>query len=211
MNLGKLILRLVVGGLFVGHGLQKLRGSFGGPGIDAMSGAMESMNMRPGRRNAFLAGGTETAGGVALALGFLTPVAAAGLISTMITAIRKVHWKNGVWNGGGGFEYNAVLIAAVAALSDDGPGTVSIDAALGKRRWGTFGVVFALVGGIVGSIAAVELGRRGGTPFGDPGDGPSSDDDGPADGPDDALTSSEEPEGMLPADSEEVAAESGAA
>ena len=190
-----------------------------------MSGAMESMDMRPGRRNAILAGGTETVGGVALALGIATPVAGAGLIATMLTAIRKVHWKNGVWNGGGGFEYNAVLIAAVTALSDDGPGLLSLDAAFGKRRWGTLGALFALFGGIAGSIAAVELGRRGGSPFGDPSDGGpdggGSDGDGPDDdgadddGADDAgageADALDEPEGMLPADSEEVAAESGAA
>ncbi|MCU1476091.1 MAG: DoxX family protein [Subtercola sp.] len=161
MNLGKLILRLLIGTLFVGHGLQKLRGSFGGPGLDGVEKVMEKLEMRPARRNAILAAGTETVGGAALALGLLTPVASAGLIATMLTAIRKVHWKNGVWNSGGGFEYNAVLIAAVTALSDDGPGIVSLDGALGKPRWGVLGAVFALGGGIVGSLVAVALGRHG--------------------------------------------------
>jgi putative oxidoreductase len=192
MNLGKLILRLVIGALFVGHGLQKLRGSFGGPGLDGVEKVMESLEMRPARRNAILAAGTETVGGAAVAFGLLTPVASAGLIATMLTAIRKVHWKNGVWNSGGGFEYNAVLIAAVTALSDDGPGAVSFDAALGRPRWGVLGAAVALGGGILGSLVAVELGRRG---------------------PRAPHQDAENPDGLppLPSDSDEVAAESGAA
>ena len=194
MNAGKLILRVVVGGLFVGHGLQKLRGSFGGPGLEGATQMMESLKMAPARRNAVLASGTETFGGAALALGLLTPVASAGLIATMLTAIRKVHWTNGVWNSGGGFEYNAVLIAVVTALSDDGPGAISLDAAFGKRRWGTLGAVFALGAGIVGSLSAVELGRR---------------ESEKAAATADADTA-EELVPQLPADSDDVAAQSGA-
>jgi putative oxidoreductase len=160
MTTGTLILRALIGGLFVGHGLQKLKGWFGGGGIDGTAQMMEATGMRPARRNAVAAGITETAGGAALALGVLTPVASAGLISVMLTAIRKVHWSKGVWNHDGGYEYNAVLIAAVAALAGDGPGAASIDAAFGRRRWGVLGMVFALAAGAAGSIGAVELGRR---------------------------------------------------
>ena len=38
MALGTLLLRLTVGGLFVGHGLQKLTGAFDGPGLDGVTG-----------------------------------------------------------------------------------------------------------------------------------------------------------------------------
>jgi putative oxidoreductase len=161
MNLGKLILRLVVGGVFVGHGLQKLRGSFGGPGLEGTAQMMEQSNMRPARRNALAVAWTETLGGAAFAAGLLTPVASAGLTAVMLTAIRKVHWNNGVWNSNGGYEFNAVLIAAVTALADDGPGTISLDAAIGKRRWGPLGALFSLAAGTIGSIGAVELGKRG--------------------------------------------------
>ncbi|MEF2978806.1 DoxX family protein [Subtercola sp. YIM 133946] len=195
MNLGKLFLRLLIGGLFVGHGLQKLTGSFDGPGLDGAEKMMSSIDMKPARRNAVLAAGTETFGGAAFALGLLTPVASAGLVATMLTAVRKVHWKNGVWNSGGGFEYNAVLIAAVTALSEDGPGTVSLDSLFGKRRWGVLGGVLALGGGIIGSLVAVELGKR------------ASEAAASADDADEA----EELVGQLPADSDDVAAQGGAA
>ncbi|MHC2186160.1 putative oxidoreductase [Rathayibacter agropyri] len=160
MKVGSLILRLAVGGLFVGHGLQKLRGSFGGPGLDGTEQMMTSLELHPAHRNAVAAAVTETAGGAALALGAATPLAAAGLIATMVTAVRKVHWSNGLWNTGGGWEYNGVLVAAVAAIVADGPGTLSFDALIGKRKWGAGWALFALVGGAAASTALIEAGRR---------------------------------------------------
>lgn len=160
MKVGSLILRLAVGGLFVGHGLQKLRGSFGGPGLDGTEQMMTSLELHSARRNAVAAAVTETAGGAALALGAATPLAAAGLIATMVTAVRKVHWSNGLWNTGGGWEYNGVLVAAVAAIVADGPGTLSFDALIGKRKWGAGWALFALVGGAAASTALIEAGRR---------------------------------------------------
>lgn len=160
MKIGSLILRLAVGGLFVGHGLQKLRGSFGGPGLDGTEQMMTSLELHPARRNAVAAAATETAGGAALAFGAATPLAAAGLIATMVTAVRKVHWSNGLWNAGGGWEYNGVLVAAVAAIVADGPGALSLDALIGKRKWGAGWALVALVGGAAASTALIEMGRR---------------------------------------------------
>src|SRR5271155_3771327 len=97
MKLGRLIARIVIGGLFVGHGTQKWFGWFGGPGLDGTSGMMESLGMRPGRRNAIAASASETLGGAMIVAGAFTPAAATTLIATMITAIRTVHFKNGLW------------------------------------------------------------------------------------------------------------------
>jgi putative oxidoreductase len=161
MPLPTLALRLVVGGFFVGHGIQKLTHRLGGHGVEGTAGMMESMDMRPGATNAVAAGVAEAAGGAALALGLGTPFAAAGLIATMTTAVRKVHLANGPWNAAGGYEYNAVLIAAATALAGDGPGKLSLDALIGKSRWGVGWAVFALVAGVVGSTLAIEAGKRG--------------------------------------------------
>ena len=160
MKVGSLILRLAVGGLFVGHGLQKLRGSFDGPGLDGTEEMMKSLELHPARRNAVAAAVTETAGGAALALGMATPIAAAGLIATMVTAVRKVHWSNGLWNAGGGWEYNGVLAAAAAAIVADGPGALSFDGLVGKRKWGAGWALFALAAGAAASTVVVEAGRR---------------------------------------------------
>ncbi len=58
------------------------------------------------------------------------------MTGTMVTAIRKVHAAKGPWNTEGGYEYNAVLIAAMLALTETGPGRPSVDAAAFPRLRG---------------------------------------------------------------------------
>jgi putative oxidoreductase len=161
MNTGRLIARVVIGGLFVGHGLQKLTGKFDGPGIERTKGMMESLEMRPATVHAYAAGVTETAGGAMLAAGAATPLAAASLIGVMITAIRKVHLRNGPWVSDRGYEYNLVLIAALLAIVDGGPGPVSLDTLRRKSRRGFPAMLGALGIGAAASTIAIELGRRG--------------------------------------------------
>jgi putative oxidoreductase len=153
VDLARLVLRLLVGGLFVGHGTQKLFGWFGGDGLEGTGQMFESIGLRPGRRHAALAGATEAGSGVLLAAGAATPLAAAGLSGVMVTAIRHVHWRNGVWNTSGGYEYNAVILATLAGLVETGPGRWSVDAALGRVRHGTWWALGALGAGALGSVA----------------------------------------------------------
>ena len=90
MDVGLLLLRLVVGALFVGHGTQKLFGWFGGHGPEGTGGFMHSLGYRPGRRAAMLAGAAETTAGALLVLGFLTPLASAivvGVIARVTAAV----------------------------------------------------------------------------------------------------------------------------
>lgn len=157
MGAGTTVLRVVVGGIFVGHGLQKLRGYWGGPGLEGTEKMMESIDMHPAPLQARAVAIAETAGGAALALGFATPYAAAALIATMVTAVRKVHFKNGLWNSNRGYEFNAVLTTAVLAVVADGPGVLSADAVVGKNRAGLGSAFFALVAGVAGSFAATAL------------------------------------------------------
>lgn len=161
MSVSKLAVRVVIGGLFFGHGMQKLTGWFGGGGLEGTDAMMEATDMRPARRNSIAAGVTEAASGTLLAAGLATPVAAAGLIGVMTTAIRKVHGKNGPWNSDRGWEYNAVLIATLTALAANGPGRLSLDAALHRVRSGPQWGFFALAAGVVSSAVLIELGRRG--------------------------------------------------
>jgi putative oxidoreductase len=157
--MGTFILRVVVGLLFIGHGLQKLAGMFGGGGLEQTEKTMDALGMHPAKLQARAAGLAEAAGGAALALGVATPLASAGLIATMVTAIRKVHAKNGIWNTNGGAEFNLVMIGAAAALAER-PGRPSVDAAFGRSKWGTGWGIFALVAGVLGSVLAVEAGKR---------------------------------------------------
>jgi putative oxidoreductase len=153
MKLFVLVARLVLGGLFVGHGTQKLFGWFGGHGLDGTAGFFESLGLRPGRQHAIVAGSAETGGGALLALGLATPAAAAAITGVMTTAIRTVHAPNGPWVTDGGWEYPAVIIATVALIAEMGPGPVSLDAARGSDQRGTGWALAALAGGAAASAA----------------------------------------------------------
>jgi putative oxidoreductase len=154
MKLGAFVLRGTIGSLFVGHGTQKLFGWFDGPGLEGVKGMMESLELRPPKRHAVAAGLSETAGGALLLLGALTPFATTALTATMVTAIRKVHADKGPWNIGGGYEYNLVLIAALTALADNGPGRPSVDSARFPSLHGPFWALASLGAGIAGSYLA---------------------------------------------------------
>jgi putative oxidoreductase len=78
----------------------------------------------------------------------------------MITAIRKVHAPNGPWAAKGGYEYNLVLLAAVFAITDLGPGELSLDERLGIRRAGPGWAIAELAAGAIGSSAALAFAER---------------------------------------------------
>jgi putative oxidoreductase len=156
MNLGTAALRGIVGPLFIGHGTQKLFGWFDGPGLDATAGGFEQMGLRPGRRHALAGGAAETLAGVLLTLGALTPLAGSLITGAMTTAIRKVHAPNGPWVTKGGWEYNAVLIGAVAALVEHGPGSPSVDDKLFPSLRGPVWAALAVGSGVAGSYLVTE-------------------------------------------------------
>lgn len=160
MKLATLATRVLIGGLFVGHGTQKLRGWFGGPGIEGFTGAMTALEMHPPKRNAYAAALSETAGGALLAAGLLTPVASASLTGTMLVAIKKAHLANGPWATSGGWEYNAVLIAAVLAIAEDGPGEVSLDHLLGIEKKGALVALLAAAVGAGAAYGALDAAKR---------------------------------------------------
>ncbi|MFB5677366.1 DoxX family protein [Paenibacillus terreus] len=130
MALGLLVIRVVVGLLFVGHGAQKLFGWFGGHGPKGTGGWLESIGVKPGVTMAVIAGLLEFLGGLLFALGLLTPIGALFIIIAMIGAIKTAHAKNGLWVTNNGYEYNLVLIAAAAGIALTGAGTYSLDAVL---------------------------------------------------------------------------------
>jgi len=164
MKIGRLLLRTVVGGLFVGHGTQKLFGWFDGSGLDTTAQGFEHLGLRPGKPNAIAAGAAEAGGGALLALGLETPFAASVLTATMLTAIHRVHAKNGPWVTNGGYEYNLVLIAAALALAEVGPGPLSLDAARGRERSGSHWALAALAAGAVGALGSHFLAEMGPAP-----------------------------------------------
>jgi putative oxidoreductase len=154
MKIGRLLLRASVGGFFIGHGTQKLFGWFEGPGLKNQADQFESMGIKPGIVQASAAGAAETLGGAGILLGYRTPLASASLISVMLTAINRVHLKNGPWAHKGGYEYNVVLASAAVALAESGPGPLSLDALRGKEKSGTKWGLLSLLLGVVGAAVA---------------------------------------------------------
>jgi putative oxidoreductase len=155
MGLFRFLARVTIGMLFVGHGTQKLFGWFGGGGLEGTGRFFEQVGLKPGRRHALAAGAAETVGGLLFTVGAATPIAAAALSGSMITAIKTVHWEKGVWTSSGGYEYNLVLLMAVFGLTENGPGDWSVDGALGRSRWGTVWAFAALAAGAAGSAGVL--------------------------------------------------------
>src|SRR5919206_4047881 len=131
MSYGLLLLRVVLGGTLFAHGAQKLFGWFGGHGRQGTAGFFGSLGFRNAALMAVMAGLAET-GGILLAVGFLTPLAAFGIAVTMLVAIATVHWSKGFFAGNGGYEFNLLILASVVALAATGPGRVSNDNAPGR-------------------------------------------------------------------------------
>lgn len=163
MKIGIAVLRAVIGLLFLGHGLQKLTERFGGHGLAQTAAGFESMGLRPGRQTALAAGVSEAVGGALLTAGLATPVATGVITGTMGSAVYHVHGPKGPWATQGGWEYNAVIVAAAFAIADTGPGELSLDHALGIERSGWRVAVAQLAAGLLGS-AIVAAGTKASAP-----------------------------------------------
>lgn len=164
MKIGRLMLRAAVGGFFIGHGTQKLFGWFGGNGLKATAENFDNMGLKPGTLHAAAGGAAETLGGAGLLLGYRTPLASASIVSVMLTAINRVHLKNGPWASKGGYEYNVVLAAAALSLAESGPGALSLDALRGKEREGARWSLLSLALGTAGAAGAHFLAQMRATP-----------------------------------------------
>jgi putative oxidoreductase len=133
LGFGLLFLRVVVGLTVAAHGAQKLFGSFGGPGIGGFSGVLRQLGIKPERPWAIAAGLAEFAGGLLVAVGLLTPLAALAVCGSMLVAILTVHVSKGFWNHNGGIEFPLTILAAMVAISLTGPGVYSLDRLLSVR------------------------------------------------------------------------------
>jgi len=121
-----LFLRIGLGVVFIYHGYGKVFGegaNFGlawNPKLPTIIQALVSWG--------------EFLGGIAILLGFLSELAALGIIIIMLGAIFMVHGKNGFGMSNGGFEYNFVLISMCLTLIGIGPGKCSIGSKCCKKE-----------------------------------------------------------------------------
>ncbi|MEW1863290.1 DoxX family protein [Streptomyces sp. NPDC088194] len=146
------VLRVAVGTVFVLHGGNHV---FGGGRIAGTGRWFESLGMRPGRLHAWMASLTELGCGLLLAVGLLTPLAAAGLLATMVVAFATAHARNGffIFRPGEGYEYVLVLGVAAICLGGCGGGRLTVDRALGILGAGWLSLLLTFGLGIVGGLA----------------------------------------------------------
>jgi putative oxidoreductase len=159
MEIALLGLRLVVGLTFVAHAVPKLFRVLGGGGIQGTADAFDQIGLRPSKLNAWLAALSELGGGLLIALGLVTPVAAAAVIAVMTAAVLTVHLRNGFFATNNGYEYNLVLAIAAFALAGTGPGEWSLDNALDIDLSGSGWALGALGAGVLGGLGPVLGGR----------------------------------------------------
>ena len=156
MDLGLLLVRVVLGLVMAAHGAQKAFGWFGGYGLAGTGGFMESLGFRPGRFFAATAAGTEIAGGLLLALGFLGPLGPALIVSVMIVAIATVHWAHGLFAQNNGIELPLIYAVTAAAVGLIGNGAYSLDALL-SLTWAPQVVYAVLALGVIGGFANLAI------------------------------------------------------
>ena|SRR2546426_3888930 len=152
-----LALRVFAGLLIAGHGAQKVFGAFGGQGPVGFRRRVEALGFRPVGLFAFAASFGEFLGGLAVAIGLLTPVAAGILAVDMLVAIFKVHAPNGLWITKNGYEYALTMFVVFVLFGLSGPGAYAIDSAIGIAPWTA--PIFLVVFGAAAIVSFVSTAR----------------------------------------------------
>ena len=156
LDVALLVLRIGVGLIFAVHGAQKLFGVWGGPGFAGWKGAMTHMGYRPAGAFAAVSATAEFAGGLLLAIGLFTPLAAFVLVAQSVVIIGAAHWRSGFFNKDNGYEFPLALATGVVAILLAGPGAVSVDAVLGLSIAPTVSVALFVLG-IAGGLATLAV------------------------------------------------------
>ncbi|MFF3331102.1 DoxX family protein [Streptomyces sp. NPDC002888] len=159
MDTGLLVLRLVVGLLIAGHGVQKVSFRLGGNGLAGGTEEFRHDGFRGGRLTALAAGAGQIGSGLFLAAGLLTPAAAMTAMGVM-TVAGTVKWHHGLWVQNDGYEYPLVLVVVAAALALTGPGRWSADHVLGLTPWPLWVSLAAIAVGPAGGLLTRVVLRR---------------------------------------------------
>lgn len=155
-----LLLRVAFGLTMFAHGYNKF---FGAGGIAGTARWFDSIGMAPGAFHARVAAGAEIMTGICLAIGFLTPMAAAGFVSLMVVAAWTVHRGNGFFVNKGGWEYNLVLAVGAVTVAGTGAGGFSLDSvilrdtALWPLLHGWAGLAIAVIVGLFGGVVQLAV------------------------------------------------------
>lgn len=155
-----LVLRVVIGLLFAGHGVQKLFGWLGGAGLSETNAATARLGFHPPAVWGGLNTVAEFGGGLLVLLGFLGPLGPVAIIADMVMAVVTVHWAKPIWASQSGAELPLVYIASAATILLAGPGVYSLDRAFGLLfpTWVTLAlIVLSAIGVALGLISRTSL------------------------------------------------------
>jgi putative oxidoreductase len=154
-DLALLILRLATGGMIFMHGYNHFLGGGRLPGAGRW---FNSLGIRPGLFHAWVTAVVEVGSGVLLVLGFLTPLAAAGVIGILSVALIVVHRKNGFFVLKEGWEYAGFIIAVSSVIGILGPGRWSVDHAIGWHAiHGGGGLALSLGVGVAAAVGLLAV------------------------------------------------------
>lgn len=156
-DLGLLLLRFAIGGLFFAHGMQKVFGLWGYPGIEEFTTSVAAAGYQQASLLAYACGVAEVLGGAFVVLGIATPLAAAALLSvkinTVLLKVVGVASVVGVAQAGAAVEYDLVLGLGAAALVLTGPGRIALDNGRAwHRRPASWGVLALVIGVAIGVV-----------------------------------------------------------
>ncbi|HYZ38840.1 MAG TPA: DoxX family protein, partial [Pseudonocardiaceae bacterium] len=148
IDIASVLLRVVVGVTVVAHGYNHL---WGGGGLAGTTRWFGSLGLRPPKLHAVLSGVGELAAGAALAIGLLTPLAAAFVVGTMVVAGITHHRRNGFFVLKEGYEYVLMIGVVCAVIGLLGPGAASVDRLLGIAVAGPVGLAIVIGVGVIGA------------------------------------------------------------
>jgi len=128
------VFRVLLGALFIAHGYPKLLGVIHGPGLARFAQGLQAIGFYPGVAWAWAVTLVEFVGGIFVFFGFATRIAAALIAIEMIIAGLRVNLARGFYWTGGGFEVPLVFAVMALVLVLTGPGSPSVDRAIGWER-----------------------------------------------------------------------------
>ncbi len=155
IDAGLLVIRVVLGAIFVAHGAQKLFGWFGGGGLKGTTAWIGNMGIRPAWLWGTISALNEFGGGLLLIAGLANPLGPLAIIAQMLVATLLVHWRNGFWNSKGGIEFPLINLAGALLIGLSGSGAYSLDAILKLALPEPITLAAGLVAVVLGTAVAL--------------------------------------------------------
>ena len=133
VDVALLLLRVVIGGVVIPHGLLKFGVVGEGGSIPGVAGWFNSMGLRPGIFWAYVAALAEAGGGLLTVLGLGGPIGPGVVAADLVVVLVVAHWNQGFWAGGGkvGWEFPLPIAGGALAIALTGNGAWSLDRLLG--------------------------------------------------------------------------------